>query len=32
VRECAVFGTELPDRRMTLKAVVVMNTSAFDAG
>jgi acetyl-CoA synthetase len=22
----------LPDRRMTLKAVVVMNTSAFDAG
>jgi benzoate-CoA ligase family protein len=25
VRECAVFGVELPDRRMTLKAVVVMN-------
>jgi benzoate-CoA ligase family protein len=32
VRECAVFAVELPDRRMTLKAVVVMNTSAFDAG
>jgi benzoate-CoA ligase family protein len=32
VRECAVFAAELPDRRMTLKAVVVMNTSAFDAG
>src|ERR1700712_88528 len=31
VRECAVFAVELPDRRMTLKAVVVMN-SAFDAG
>jgi benzoate-CoA ligase family protein len=31
VRECAVFAVELPDRRMTLKAVVVMNTSAFDA-
>jgi benzoate-CoA ligase family protein len=31
VRECAVFAAELPDRRMTLKAVVVMNTSAFDA-
>ncbi|MEA2912503.1 MAG: hypothetical protein QOJ15_4584 [Bradyrhizobium sp.] len=31
VRECAVFATELPDRRMTLKAVVVMNASAFDA-
>jgi benzoate-CoA ligase family protein len=30
VRECAVFATELPDRRMTLKAVVVMNSSAFD--
>ena len=25
VRECAVFAAELPDRRMTLKAVVVMN-------
>ena len=25
VRECAVFAVELPDRRMTLKAVVVMN-------
>jgi benzoate-CoA ligase family protein len=32
VRECAVFAIELPDRRMTLKAVVVMNASAFDAG
>jgi benzoate-CoA ligase family protein len=31
VRECAVFATELPDRRMTLKAVVVMNSSGFDA-
>jgi benzoate-CoA ligase family protein len=30
VRECAVFAAELPDRRMTLKAVVVMNASAFD--
>ncbi|MFL6819568.1 MAG: benzoate-CoA ligase family protein [Bradyrhizobium sp.] len=30
VRECAVFATELPDRRMTLKAVVVMNARAFD--
>jgi benzoate-CoA ligase family protein len=30
VRECAVFATELPDRRMTLKAVVVMNDRAFD--
>ena len=25
VRECAVYAAELPDRRMTLKAVVVMN-------
>jgi benzoate-CoA ligase family protein len=32
VRECAVYAAELPDRRMTLKAVVVMNISAFDAG
>jgi benzoate-CoA ligase family protein len=32
VRECAVFAAELPDRRMTLKAVVVMNDRAFDAG
>jgi acetyl-CoA synthetase len=32
VRECAVFAAELPDRRMTLKAVVVMNASTFDAG
>jgi len=31
VRECAVFAAELPDRRMTLKAVVVMNNRAFDA-
>jgi benzoate-CoA ligase family protein len=31
VRECAVFAVELPDRRMTLKAVVAMNTGAFDA-
>jgi benzoate-CoA ligase family protein len=30
VRECAVFAAELPDRRMTLKAVVVMNSAAFD--
>jgi acetyl-CoA synthetase len=32
VRECAVFAAELPDRRMTLKAIVVMNNGAFDAG
>ena len=32
MRECAVFAVELPDRRMTLKAVVVMNDRAFDAG
>jgi benzoate-CoA ligase family protein len=32
VRECAVFATELPDRRMTLKAVVVMNNRSFDEG
>jgi benzoate-CoA ligase family protein len=30
VRECAVFAAELPDRRMTLKAVVVMNATTFD--
>jgi acetyl-CoA synthetase len=30
VRECAVYAAELPDRRMTLKAVVVMNGSGFD--
>jgi benzoate-CoA ligase family protein len=30
VRECAVFAAELPDRRMTLKAVVVMNKTAAD--
>ena len=32
VRECAVFAAELPDRRMTLKAVVVMNDRGFDTG
>jgi acetyl-CoA synthetase len=32
VRECAVFAAELPDRRMTLRAVVVMNTGTFDEG
>jgi acetyl-CoA synthetase len=31
VRECAVLAVELPDRRMTLKAFVVMKTNAFDA-
>jgi acetyl-CoA synthetase len=30
VRECAVYAAELPDRRMTLKAVVVMNKDGFD--
>jgi benzoate-CoA ligase family protein len=30
VRECAVFAAELPDRRMTLKAIVVMNADAYD--
>lgn len=30
VRECAVFATELPDRRMTLRAIVVMNERASD--
>jgi acetyl-CoA synthetase len=30
VRECAVFAAELPDRRMTLKALVVMNQAAAD--
>jgi acetyl-CoA synthetase len=30
VRECAVFAAELADRRMTLKAVVVMNRRDFD--
>ena len=28
IRECAVLAAELPDRRMTLKAVVVMNNRA----
>ena len=32
IRECAVFAAELPDRRMTLKAVVVMNSRSFDEG
>jgi acetyl-CoA synthetase len=32
IRECAVFAAELPDRRMTLKAVVVMNGGGFDEG
>jgi len=32
VRECAVFAAELPDRRMTLKAVVVMNKGGFNTG
>jgi acyl-coenzyme A synthetase/AMP-(fatty) acid ligase len=27
-----VFAMELPDRRMTLKAVVVMNRGEFDTG
>jgi acetyl-CoA synthetase len=31
VRECAVFAVELPDRRMTLKAAVVMNSTGFDS-
>jgi benzoate-CoA ligase family protein len=30
IRECAVFAAELPDRRMTLKAVAVMNARDFD--
>jgi benzoate-CoA ligase family protein len=30
IRECAVYAAELPDRRMTLKAVVVMNRSCED--
>lgn len=30
IRECAVFAAELPDRRMTLKAIVVMNARGFD--
>jgi acetyl-CoA synthetase len=32
IRECAVFAAELPDRRMTLKAVVVMNSRGIDQG
>jgi acetyl-CoA synthetase len=31
VRECAVLAAELPDRRMTLKAVVAINHDDFDA-
>jgi len=31
VRECAVVAVELPDRRMTLRAVVAMNRRAFEA-
>jgi benzoate-CoA ligase family protein len=31
VRECAVLALELPDRRTTLKAFVVMNDTGFDA-
>jgi benzoate-CoA ligase family protein len=31
VRECAVLALELPDRRTTLKAFVVMNEAGFDA-
>lgn len=31
VLECAVFGVELPDRRMTLKAAVVVKSPGFDA-
>ena len=30
VRECAVYAAVLPDRRMTLKALVVMNEGCFD--
>jgi acetyl-CoA synthetase len=30
IRECAVYAAELPDRRMTLRAVVVMNSAAVD--
>src|SRR4051794_30060911 len=30
IRECAVFAADLPHRRMTLKAVVVMNSRAAD--
>jgi acetyl-CoA synthetase len=30
VLECAVFGVELPDRRMTLKAAVVMKEGRFE--
>ncbi|MFB6460917.1 benzoate-CoA ligase family protein [Bradyrhizobium tunisiense] len=32
IRECAVFAAELPDRRMTLKAVVVMNNRTVNPG
>lgn len=32
IRECAVFAAELPDRRMTLRAIVVMNDRTIDEG
>jgi acetyl-CoA synthetase len=31
VRECAVIAAELPDRRMTLRAMVVMNAAPTDS-
>ncbi|HVV42683.1 MAG TPA: benzoate-CoA ligase family protein [Nitrobacter sp.] len=31
VRECAVIAAELPDRRMTLRAMVVMNAAPADS-
>ena len=30
IRECAVYAAELPDRRMTLRAVVVMNSAILN--
>lgn len=30
VRECAVMAVELPDRRMTLRAIVAMNAADFE--
>jgi acetyl-CoA synthetase len=30
IRECAVYAAELPDRRMTLRALVVMNRGGFN--
>lgn len=32
VRECAIVAVELPDRRVTLKAFVVMDAPQFDPG